>query len=173
LDAPGKLEKSRIVTHIMKTIRQASPVGAFVAFEYGRYFEVSQRTAREKVGGFFRDMLPSAYRSSAKAKLARKKSGSVAESSSSTASSTASTSFAPMPEPTPVAPAPVAPTPLLDADFPVGGCWPSVDIPMNNTGAASAAANNVEPLNFSTPSTDVDDGKYLFLGASFFDLECA
>ena len=73
LDAPGKLEKSRIVTKIMKTIHQASPVGSFVSFENGRYYEVSQRTAREKVGAFFRDSLHTVYRSSAKAKLARKR----------------------------------------------------------------------------------------------------
>jgi len=73
LDAPGKLEKSRIVTKIMNTIRQSSPVGAFVAYENGRYYEVSQRTAREKVGAFFRDSLHTVYRSSAKAKLARKR----------------------------------------------------------------------------------------------------
>jgi hypothetical protein len=73
LDAPGKLEKSRIVTQVMKIIRQNAPVGAFVTFENGRYYEVSERTAREKVGGFFRDSLPAEYRSSAKAKLARKK----------------------------------------------------------------------------------------------------
>lgn len=79
-DAPGKLEKSRIVTKIMKAIRQASPVGAFVAFENGRYYEVSQRTAREKVGGFFRDSLHTVYRSSAKAKLARKRTDSVSAS---------------------------------------------------------------------------------------------
>ena len=73
LDAPGKLEKSRIVTKIMRTIRQMSPVGSFVSYENGRYFEVSQRTAREKVGAFFRDSLHQVYRSSSKAKLARKR----------------------------------------------------------------------------------------------------
>ena len=73
LGATGKLEKSRIVTKIMRTIRQCSPVGAFVSYENGRYFEVSQRTAREKVGAFFRDSLHTVYRSSSKAKLARKR----------------------------------------------------------------------------------------------------
>ena len=73
LDAPGKLEKSSIVTKIMRTIRQQSPVGAFVSYENGRYYEVSQRTAREKVGAFFRDSLHTVYRSSSKAKLARKR----------------------------------------------------------------------------------------------------
>ena len=57
----------------MKILRQNTPVGAFVTFENGRYYEVSERTAREKVGGFFRDSLPAEYKSSAKAKLARKK----------------------------------------------------------------------------------------------------
>lgn len=73
LGATGKLEKSRIVTKIMRTIRQYSPVGGFVSYENGRYFEVSQRTAREKVGSFFRDSLHTVYRSSSKAKLARKR----------------------------------------------------------------------------------------------------
>lgn len=85
LNAPGKLEKSRIVTKIMRIIRQSSPVGAFVSFENGRYYEVSQRTAREKVGGFFRDSLHTVYRSSAKAKLARKR----AESNTTTTATTA------------------------------------------------------------------------------------
>lgn len=73
LDAPGKVEKSRIVTKIMRTIRQSCPVGAFVSFEGGRWYEVSQRTAREKVGSYFRDSLHMVYRSSAKAKQARKR----------------------------------------------------------------------------------------------------
>lgn len=81
LDALGKLEKSRIVTTVMKAIRQGNKAGVFVTYESGRYYEVSQRTAREKVGGFFRDSLPAEYRSSAKAKLARKRAETCSSSS--------------------------------------------------------------------------------------------
>jgi hypothetical protein len=74
LDAPGKLEKSFIVTKVMNIIREAQPVGAFVSLEKdGRWYEVSERTAREKVGSFFRDCLPSEYNSSAKNKIAARK----------------------------------------------------------------------------------------------------
>ena len=70
--APGKAEKSAIVSKAMDIIRKASPDGSFVKLEKGVWFEVSGRYAREKVGAWFRDCLSSKYRSSSKAKHARK-----------------------------------------------------------------------------------------------------
>lgn len=70
--APGKSEKSAIVSKAMNIIRKASPQGAFVKCENGIWFEVSSRYAREKVGAWFRDCLHSKYKSSSKAKHARK-----------------------------------------------------------------------------------------------------
>jgi hypothetical protein len=71
--ADGKLEKSYIVTKVMNMIREACPVGAFVAFEGGRWWEVSERTSREKVGTLFRDALAGKYKSSAQNKIAQRK----------------------------------------------------------------------------------------------------
>jgi hypothetical protein len=47
-------------------IRQAG--GHFCKYEKGAWFEVGDRCAREKVSAYFRDMLHTQYRSSAKAK---------------------------------------------------------------------------------------------------------
>ena len=71
--ADGKLEKSFIVTKVMNIIREACPVGAFVALEKGRWWQVSERTSREKVGSYFRDCLANKYKSSAQNKIARRK----------------------------------------------------------------------------------------------------
>lgn len=71
-EAPGKSEKSNIVSKAMNIIREASPEGAFVKCEKGVWFEVSSRYAREKVGAWFRDCLHNKYKSSSKAKHARK-----------------------------------------------------------------------------------------------------
>lgn len=54
-------------------IREACPVGAFVTFENGRWWEVSERTSREKVGSLFRDCLAGKYKSSAQNKIAQRK----------------------------------------------------------------------------------------------------
>jgi hypothetical protein len=108
--APGKSEKSRIVTRTLNIVLESSPVGAFVKFEKGKWHEVSLRYAREKViqvqvylnsfrctlqftvagvfhqktltnqndclklqvGAWFRDCLHHRYKSSSKAKHARK-----------------------------------------------------------------------------------------------------
>lgn len=48
--ADGKLEKGMIVSKVMNIVKEACPVGAFVAFEKGRWWQVSERTSREKVG---------------------------------------------------------------------------------------------------------------------------
>ena len=72
--ANGKLEKSFIVTKVMNIIREACPVGGFVALENGRWWQVSERTSREKVGSYFRDCLAGKYKSSAQNKIARRKS---------------------------------------------------------------------------------------------------
>jgi len=72
--AVGKVEKSSIVTKVMNIIREACPVGSFVTFENGRWWSVSERTSREKVGSYFRDCLGGKYRSSAQNKIAKRKS---------------------------------------------------------------------------------------------------
>ncbi|CAB9513527.1 Nitrilase family, member 2 [Seminavis robusta] len=71
--ADGKLEKGYIVSKVMNMIRDACPVGAFIAMEKGRWWQVSERTSREKVGSYFRDCLSNKYASSAKNKIARRK----------------------------------------------------------------------------------------------------
>jgi hypothetical protein len=72
-EAKTKFEKSNIVSAIIATIRQACPEGGFVKFEEGEWWEVDDGFAREKIGSLFRDCLHSQYRSSNKAKIARRK----------------------------------------------------------------------------------------------------
>jgi hypothetical protein len=71
--ARNKLEKSAIVSSIVGSIKQAAPNGAFVKFEGGMWWEVEDGVAREKVGCLLRDSLHTLYRSSTKAKLARRR----------------------------------------------------------------------------------------------------
>mmetsp|Transcript_134037 Transcript_134037/g.199368 ORF Transcript_134037/g.199368 Transcript_134037/m.199368 type:complete len:483 (-) Transcript_134037:521-1969(-) len=58
-----------------ETIKEGRPIGSFVRLgkEDGRWYEVSDAVAREKVGYTFRDMLGERYRSSSKYKVARKR----------------------------------------------------------------------------------------------------
>lgn len=72
--AEGKFEKGLIVSKVMNMVKEACPVGAFVANEKGRWWQVSERTSREKVGSLFRDFLANKYKSSAQNKIARRKS---------------------------------------------------------------------------------------------------
>jgi hypothetical protein len=72
-EAKTKFEKSNIVSAIIATIRQACPQGGFIKFEEGEWWEVDDGFAREKIGCLFRDCLHSQYRSSNKAKIARRK----------------------------------------------------------------------------------------------------
>lgn len=48
--ASNKFEKSLIVTQIVDEVRQASPGGGFVRYENGRWHEIGDHVAREKVG---------------------------------------------------------------------------------------------------------------------------
>lgn len=71
--ARTKVDKSTIVSTIIASVRQAAPDGAFVKLEDGAWWEVEEAFAREKIGCVFRDCLHTQYKSSTKAKLARKK----------------------------------------------------------------------------------------------------
>lgn len=73
MNAPSKHEKSFVVTKVMRVLKDACPVGAFVSLEKGRWWEVSDRTCREKCGTFFRDCLSDKYKSSSKNKVAQRK----------------------------------------------------------------------------------------------------
>jgi hypothetical protein len=102
-EARNKIEKSSIVSAIIAEVKQESPHGAgFVKFEGGAWYEVEDAFAREKIGCLFRDALHTQYRSSTKAKLARRKAekkeahppsndhGSISSSSSHSSSSASS-----------------------------------------------------------------------------------
>lgn len=76
--AKSKSEKSAIVSAIIHYIRQASPYdGIFVKEDEAsggqrEWWEVDESFAREKIGCIFRDVLHTQYKSSTKAKHARK-----------------------------------------------------------------------------------------------------
>jgi hypothetical protein len=63
--------KSTIAAHIVTMTRERG--GSFCKYEKGAWFEVGDHFAREKVSAMFRDMLHTQYRSSAKAKTARRR----------------------------------------------------------------------------------------------------
>jgi hypothetical protein len=69
--ADSKAAKSAIVSEIITMIREAD--GNFCKFQSGAWFEVGDHHAREKVSALLRDLLHTQYRSSAKAKIARRK----------------------------------------------------------------------------------------------------
>ena len=74
--APTKVEKSAVVSQVMAILREDCPDGGtyiFVTPQGGRWYAVSERTSREKVGTFFRDCLADTYKSSAKNKIAKRK----------------------------------------------------------------------------------------------------
>jgi hypothetical protein len=74
-EADSKMDKSLIVSEVVNGIRERSPDGGFIKKDKrtGRWFEVGDHLAREKVGQQFRDALHTQYRSSTKAKSKRKK----------------------------------------------------------------------------------------------------
>ena len=68
-----KQQKTEIVSMLVSWIQEACGVGAFVKKVDGRWWEVSGHMAREKVGYVLRDLLAHKYRSSSKAKVARRR----------------------------------------------------------------------------------------------------
>ena len=74
-EANSKVEKSHIVSDIMDTVREACPErrGAFVKFSEGRWWEVNENFARERIGSILRDCLYTKYKSSTRAKLAKRR----------------------------------------------------------------------------------------------------
>jgi len=90
IDAKDRHEKSEIVREVLKIIQAACPVGSFVTQKNGRWYSVDERSAREKIGAYFRDCLAGHYKSSAKSKIARRKSQQSRRSSSSSASQSSS-----------------------------------------------------------------------------------
>ena len=70
--ATDRRTKTRIVTSIVKSVRSC-PGGMFVKHaKNGRWYEVNDAVAREKVGYIFRDVLGDRYLSSSKSKVARR-----------------------------------------------------------------------------------------------------
>lgn len=72
-EAPGRLEKSFVVSEVLNMIRESCPVGAFVKYENGRWYDLDDSVCREKVGSLFRDNLHETYKSSSKNKRDRKR----------------------------------------------------------------------------------------------------
>jgi hypothetical protein len=69
--ADRKTSKSAVVFNIVTRIRRMG--GHFCKYENGVWFEVGDRCARGKVSSLLRDMLHTQYRSSAKAKIFRRR----------------------------------------------------------------------------------------------------
>jgi hypothetical protein len=69
--ANSKAAKSVIVSEIITAIRQAG--GNFCRVKRGKWFEVGDQYAREKVSALLRDLLHTQYRSSNKSKTAIRK----------------------------------------------------------------------------------------------------
>jgi hypothetical protein len=69
--ASSKTDKSVIVSDIVTMIHQSG--GMFCKLEKGSWFKVGDHTAREKTSALLRDLLHSQYRSSAKAKIDRRR----------------------------------------------------------------------------------------------------
>lgn len=74
-EAESKKSKSEIIFSIVVQIREHSPEGGFVKHDEatGRYYEVGNHLAREKVSQAFRDALSMKYKSSTPAKSYKRK----------------------------------------------------------------------------------------------------
>jgi hypothetical protein len=57
------VERGQIVTTVLELMYSYSPIGAFVRCQDGRYFEVEDVVAREKIGSDLRNFLPEKYTS--------------------------------------------------------------------------------------------------------------
>ena len=80
---PSKLERSFLVSKLIKLIRQE---GGFVRQIGGEWFDVGDRNAREKIGQAFRDSLHTKYKSSTKAKASMRRQRTSVSSSGSVSS---------------------------------------------------------------------------------------
>lgn len=69
----NKAAKTQIVNLVVSLVKDACPSGAFVRRSNGRWWEVSETVAREKVGYVFRDLLHDRYESSSKSKVAKRR----------------------------------------------------------------------------------------------------
>lgn len=70
-NAKYKMQKTIVVSTIVEKIQDAcNNHGAFIKYADGRWWEVDDATAREKVGYALRDLLHDKYKSSSKAKSA-------------------------------------------------------------------------------------------------------
>lgn len=72
----AKVNKSYLVSRVFYTIQEAChphPEAAFVRFDGQHWWEASQKSARDKIAGTFRDFLHSQYKSSTKNKVAKRR----------------------------------------------------------------------------------------------------
>lgn len=76
------MQKSRLVSYIVDSVRASSPSGGFVKRMGNRWYAVSDRHAKEKTGQTMRDQLHTRYSSSTKAKARARQQLRVSRSSS-------------------------------------------------------------------------------------------
>lgn len=55
-------EKSQVIEKVVKMVKEACPVGAFIKYENGSYYELSHKASKEKVAALFRDFWISTYK---------------------------------------------------------------------------------------------------------------
>lgn len=70
-----KKSKTELIKSLVTQVRESTPDGGFVKFdsEKGEWFEVGDRTAREKVSQAFRDALTDVYKSSSTSKTLKRR----------------------------------------------------------------------------------------------------
>lgn len=95
-ECPSKLERSFLVSKLIRLIRQE---GGFVRNIAGKWCDVGDRNAREKIGQAFRDSLHTKYKSSTKAKasMRRRRTSTCSNGSVSSLSDTDSCSMTALP----------------------------------------------------------------------------
>ncbi|CAB9501120.1 Nitrilase family, member 2 [Seminavis robusta] len=71
-ECASKFEKSLMVTEIVQHMKDRSTVGAFVRKIGDRWYKAPEQLAREKVGQLLRNLNPEKYKSSNKAKKAKR-----------------------------------------------------------------------------------------------------
>ncbi|CAB9514782.1 Nitrilase family, member 2 [Seminavis robusta] len=153
-ETASKLERSFIVSKILKTIRQD---GGFVRQVSGKWYDVSDRNAREKIGQIFRDQLSWQFKSSTKAKASVRRQRAVTSSISSSSSSGSSVSSSSDDFCQQSLNTPVATTSIPSFFPPTEVSFPPVTPESPIKQKVTMEVDDFEPLPFSAPKMEMND----------------